>query len=80
MKIKNLFIIALVFIICLAVCGCSSEEAVFAPFQCSDESRRAKDGSGLGLAIARRIAELHGGKLYIDSNIPNYTKAFVLEL
>ncbi len=58
----------------------SMRDAIFEPFQCSDESRTAKDGSGLGLAIARRIAELHGGRLYIDSSIPNYTKAFVLEL
>ncbi len=56
------------------------KEAVFQPFQCSDESRQAKDGSGLGLAIARRIAELHNGRLYIDDNIEGYTKAFVFEL
>lgn len=55
-------------------------ESVFMPFQCSDTSRQAKDGSGLGLAIARRIAELHNGRLYIDDSIEGYTKAFVFEL
>lgn len=55
------------------------KKAVFEPFQCSDESRMGKDGSGLGLAIAKRIMELHGGKLYIDNSFPNYTKAFIAE-
>ncbi len=56
------------------------KESVFMPFQCSDESRMAKDGSGLGLAIARRIAQLHNGRLFIDSDIEGYTKAFVFEV
>ena len=58
----------------------SMRNAVFELFQCSDESRTAKDGSGLGLAIARRIANLHGGRLYIESDVENYTKAFIFEL
>jgi signal transduction histidine kinase len=54
--------------------------SIFEPFRCSDDSRRNKDGSGLGLAIARRIVELHNGKLYIDDTIKSYTKAFVINL
>lgn len=54
--------------------------SIFMPFQCSDTSRQTKDGSGLGLAISKRIAELHGGRLYIDDNIQGYTKGFVTEL
>ncbi|MBE6765772.1 MAG: HAMP domain-containing histidine kinase [Ruminococcaceae bacterium] len=62
--------------------SCIPEElrsSIFEPFRCSDVSRTTKDGSGLGLAIAKRIAELHGGRLYIDDNITGYTKAFVFE-
>lgn len=55
-------------------------QTIFEPFQCSDESRVAKDGSGLGLAIAKQIVHLHKGKLYIDDQIPGYTKGFVIEL
>ncbi|MEE1219303.1 MAG: HAMP domain-containing sensor histidine kinase [Ruminococcus sp.] len=58
----------------------AQHDSIFQPFQCSDESRTAKDGSGLGLAISRRIAQLHNGKLYIDSSISGYTKAFVFEI
>ena len=57
-----------------------SSETLFQPFYVSDASRQLKDGSGLGLAISRRIAELHGGRLYLDVQISGYTKGFVLEL
>lgn len=54
--------------------------SIFEPFQCSDESRTAKDGSGLGLAIARKSTELHGGRLFIETGIAGYTKGFVVEV
>lgn len=56
------------------------KEVIFEPFICGDESRNSKGGSGLGLAIAKMIVEKHGGKLYTDSNIENYTKGFLIKL
>lgn len=58
----------------------AQRQTIFEPFQCSDESRVAKDGSGLGLAIAKQIVHLHKGKIYVDDKIDGYTKGFVIEL
>ena len=40
-------------------------EKLFLPFATGDSARGGGHGSGLGLAISRRIAELHGGELYV---------------
>lgn len=55
-------------------------ERLFTPFVSGDTARTSGKNSGLGLAIAHRIAQLHGGRLYMDSTIPDYTKAFVMEV
>lgn len=53
---------------------------LFEPFVCEDKSRNSRGGNGLGLAIANKIVEKHGGHLYIDSNMEEYTKGFVIQL
>jgi signal transduction histidine kinase len=42
-------------------------EKIFEEFYKADESRHHFESSGLGMAIARRITELHHGKIWIES-------------
>lgn len=53
-------------------CGIPQEEweRIFEPFyQVGDSLRRAHGGMGLGLPIARELVLLHGGKLWVDSQV-----------
>jgi signal transduction histidine kinase len=46
------------------------QQRVFEEFQQVDSSStRKKGGTGLGLAIARRIVELHGGRIWVESTL-----------
>lgn len=55
-------------------------DAVFTPFFRADPSRPTDTGGmGLGLAIARRIIELHGGKLTVES-VPGQGSTFRVRL
>jgi len=53
------------------------QERLFVPFQRLDNSIRANhSGSGLGLSISKRFVEMHGGKLWLESEVGRGTTFF----
>ncbi|MFS0820098.1 sensor histidine kinase [Bacillus sp. 1P02SD] len=55
-------------------------QTLFEPFVRGDKSRMNDGGSGLGLAITKKIIELHGGTIRVDTS-PNRGKTnFIIEL
>ena len=60
--------------------GISSEllDKIFTPFnQVDNRYNRNAGGTGLGLSLVRGLAELHGGKAWIDSDTGQGTRAHV---
>lgn len=54
-------------------------EKIFEPFYQIDFDKPGEKGTGLGLSLARSLAELHNGKLFLDTSVRNLN-SFVLEL
>jgi signal transduction histidine kinase len=54
-------------------------DRIFDEFQQTDAGIDQREGTGLGLALSKRLVELHGGRIWVDSEL-GHGSTFVFTL